>query len=259
MKFNYYTISDKGEFRKSNQDCLYANTAQTTDGSAFFGVVCDGMGGLSHGEVASSTVVRGFSDWFTQKFLTAGSAAERCAGMSEDWQSVVATANNTLRETAASSGETMGTTLSALLLFDGRFYAAQIGDSRIYIGNEQEKLFVPLTKDHSYVSDMVDKGLMTPEEARLSSEKNVLTRCIGVMREVSADLFSGELHRGDYFVICSDGFCSGTLPNEVLAAMRTQEGALAATQASLENAVARRRAGGERDNITAVFVSADWE
>lgn len=259
MNFNFYTLSDKGEFRSSNQDCAYAKTFSDDKGTAFFGVVCDGMGGLAHGEVASSTVVKSFAEWFEKDYPLVPHNETFEDTVALQWQKIVSDCNDVLRNMSAQNAESMGTTLSALLLADGRFYAAQIGDSRVYIGNGSENLFVALTKDHSMVAEMAENGLMTAEEARLSKEKNVLTRCIGVMREVRADYYSGNLNRGDYFVICSDGFCSGTLPAQVLASMGTTVSAPQFSQTSLEVAVNSRRAGGERDNITAVFAAVDWE
>ncbi len=265
MNFNYFTTSDKGEFRKSNQDCLYANSmyVKAADGTdtgenIFLGVVCDGMGGLSHGEVASSTVVRAFADWFENRLPEIPRDESFGQNVAVCWQQLITDSNEKLRDIAAQNAQSMGTTLSALLLTENKFYAAQIGDSRVYVGNRNEGFFVPLTTDHSYVADMVAKGLMTAEEARLSNEKNILTRCIGVMKDVQADYYSGDLCGGDYFVICSDGFCSGTLPADIIQNMGVTDGK-PLRQGMIENAIANRRAGGERDNITAVLVAVDMD
>ena len=259
MNFDFYVISDKGEFRKSNQDCAYAKTFQNGEDTTFFGIVCDGMGGLSHGEVASNNVVSGFTRWFEKDYplIAHNETFENTVSM--QWQSIINDSNEELRVISAQNSESMGTTLSALLIADGKFYVAQIGDSRVYIGNGEDELFVALTKDHSMVAEMAENGLITPEEARLSKEKNVLTRCIGVMREVRADYYSGSIKNGDYFVICSDGFCSGTLPVQVVESMGVAIEDPQFSDNSLDAAVASRRAAGERDNITAVLVAVDWE
>jgi len=257
MRFDYYTTTDKGDFRKSNQDCAYAATS--ADGTAFFGIVCDGMGGLSHGEVASSTVVESFTEWFTKEFATIQRDELFADNVALGWQRIITDTNERLRQMSSKDQQSMGTTLSVLLLTQDRFYAAQIGDSRIYVGNEAEEFFVALTKDHSYVADMVEQGLMTAEQARVSNEKNILTRCIGVMREVQADYYDGELHSGDFFVICSDGFCSGTLPSDILRAMGLHGSNKQFSQQALETAVRNRRAAGERDNITAVLTAVNGE
>lgn len=257
MKYNFFTITDKGDFRKSNQDCAYANVS--ADGGAFFGIVCDGMGGLSHGEIASSTVVQSFTEWFEKEFVTLPRGELLADSVALGWQRIITDTNERLRQQSSVTSQSMGTTLSVLLLAEGRFYAAQIGDSRVYIGSGDEDFFVPLTRDHSYVADMVEQGLMTAEQARLSNEKNILTRCIGVMREVQADYYDGELHSGDFFLICSDGFCSGTLPSDVMAAMGLERGRLQLSQGALELGVRNRRAAGERDNITAVLAAVSGE
>lgn len=259
MTYNYFSITDKGDFRKSNQDSFYAGTVSAACGDVFFGVVCDGMGGLSHGEVASSTVVQAFSHWFESELASLAVDQTFRDNVALSWQRLISDTNEKLRQMSAQDQQSMGTTLSALLLAGGRFYAAQIGDSRIYVGNEGEGFFVPLTKDHSYVAEMAEQGLMTEEEARLSNEKNILTRCIGVMREVRADYYDGELRSGDHFVICSDGFCSGTVPKDIYSAMGIGSGNMQFTQGALEKGVASRRAMGERDNITAVMVAVHGE
>ena len=253
MNFNYLTISDQGEFRKSNQDSFYANTVSTKLGKAFLGIVCDGMGGLSHGEVASATVISSFSDWFENEFryIMAGESFEDI--VASQWQSLISDANSKLRAIAAENSQSMGTTISALMLVGGRFYVAQVGDSRVYMGGDG--FFAPVTKDHSYVMEQAEKGLMTYEEARLSNKKNVLTRCIGVLDQVRADLYTGDVTQGDYFLICSDGYCSSLTPQEVYVMSGCTGGAAPKNKAALEAAVAHKRSLGEKDNITAVTVS----
>lgn len=253
MNFNYLTISDQGEFRKSNQDSFYANTVSTQLGKAFLGIVCDGMGGLSHGEIASATVIGSFSDWFEHEFryIMAGEGFEDV--IASQWQGLISDANNKLRAIASESRQSMGTTISALMLVGGRFYIAQVGDSRVYMGGEG--FFSPVTKDHSYVMEQAEKGLMTYEEARLSSKKNVLTRCIGVLDQVKADLYAGDVCVGDYFLICSDGYCSSLTPQEVYSMSGCTSGRAPKNKAALEAAVAHKRGLGEKDNITAVTVA----
>ncbi len=253
MNYNFLTISDQGEFRKSNQDSFYANSVSTKLGKAFLGIVCDGMGGLSHGEVASATVISSFSEWFEHEFryIMPGDGFEDA--VASQWQGLITEANNGLRALAAESSQSMGTTISALLLVGDKFYIAQVGDSRVYMGGEG--FFAPVTKDHSYVMEQADKGLMTYEEARLSSKKNVLTRCIGVLEQVQADLYTGDVVAGDYFLICSDGYCSSLTPQEVYSMSGCVAGNPPKNKAALEAAVAHKRSLGEKDNITAVTVA----
>ena len=103
--------------------------------------------------------------------------------------------------------------------------------------------------------EQADKGLMTYEEARLSSKKNVLTRCIGVLEQVQADLYTGDVVAGDYFLICSDGYCSSLTPQEVYSMSGCVAGNPPKNKAALEAAVAHKRSLGEKDNITAVTVA----
>lgn len=100
--------------------------------------------------------------------------------------------------------KTMKTTLSAFLIIDGKFYAAQVGDSRIYLFRDNTAF--QITSNHSYVAELAEKGLMTFDEAKVAEKKNFLTRCIGNMSDFSPDFYSGEVFGGDCFSISSDGF-----------------------------------------------------
>ncbi|MGN1119996.1 MAG: PP2C family protein-serine/threonine phosphatase, partial [Oscillospiraceae bacterium] len=203
MDFQYYIKSDIGTTRSENQDSAYAHSLVTNSGEAFLGIVCDGMGGLSHGEAASRDTVRFFAEWFEEEFryiIAQGDISELIAAQ---WSQLITAANDHLRSCSAHFGS-MGTTLSVILIFCGRYYAAQIGDSRIYLLNGETA--VQVTRDHSLVSEQIASGLLTEEEARSSPDKNVITRCIGVMEDVSADFYTNTVSGGVSFLICSDGF-----------------------------------------------------
>ena len=107
MNFDFYVISDKGEFRKSNQDCAYAKTFQNGEDTTFFGIVCDGMGGLSHGEVASNNVVSGFTKWFEKDYplIAHNETFENTVSM--QWQSIINDSNEELRVISAQNSESM--------------------------------------------------------------------------------------------------------------------------------------------------------
>ena len=97
----------------------------------------------------------------------------------------------------------MGTTASVLVLSDNQFLIGQVGDSRIYL--LRDGALTQLTKDHSYVQEQVDAGLLTPEQARYHPYSNVITRCVGASETVEADIYEGEMKPGDVFLLASDG------------------------------------------------------
>ncbi len=202
--------SDVGMRRQVNQDSYRA--MDIWGGEAILLVVCDGMGGHKAGEVASRTAI----DTFCQKVM-----AEPCGETSPKeilnairYTLVCAAseANAAVYELAASSPEYMGmgTTLVAVLVYKGSFYAINVGDSRFYIVTRYEARQV--TKDHSFVQYLIDNGKLTPEEAKAYPRKNVITRAIGVSEKLEVDFFSASLEpwgKG-YLLLCSDGLSNYT-------------------------------------------------
>lgn len=253
MKFAYLSFSDKGAVRKENQDRVYAKTLNIHGEEAFLGIVCDGMGGLSFGSVASSTAVRIFSEWFEKEFAYVRQDTEISGYLAARWRELTSRANDELRSFGSENGSASGTTLSVLMIFMENYYVAQVGDSRVYkLSDDNLK---QITTDHSYVAELAEKGIMTMEEARNSSKRNRLTRCIGVMEEVSPDLYSGSVHEGTMFILTSDGF-HGKLSNggayEIFGGfsdMNKHE-----CTKMIKHTVSELRANGENDNISIVCV-----
>lgn len=252
MRFSYYLKTDAGGYRESNQDSAYAGGVKTKAGRAFLGVVCDGMGGLSHGEMASKAVTDAFAEWFEQEFRFIMNGGDISEVVFEQWKQLINAVNAEILRLSAELSCTMGTTLSAVLLFCGRYYSAQIGDSRVYMmcgdGIQQ------ITSDHSLVADMAKVGLLTENEIHSSSKRNVLTRCIGAMSSVSADYYSGDISEDSAFLLCSDGFHGGLDCRRISALLGGAPFHKGSLKRRLRAAVNGRIKGGERDNITALMV-----
>lgn len=218
------------------------------------GVVCDGMGGLTKGEIASKAVIDAFHNWFKNEFSVINKTDDIMDFLINQWSFLITNENNNLIKLSETSGEQMGTTLSVLLIFNGEYYVAQVGDSRIYHCSDNN--IVQVTNDHSYVMDMVNKGLMTENEARISKKRNILTRCIGVQKESKVDFFNGTVKSGDCFLISSDGFHGGTTIEEIKQIMleinfRKHH----QIEKRLNQYIDFRKNSGEKDNITAIVVS----
>lgn len=202
----HYTVAaqtDAGTVKPVNQDALTVKVANTVYGEAAFAVMCDGMGGLEQGEVASSVVVRTYEQWFLREF-----PQFLARGFSEDvlertWYKMANDCNLRIMDYGRRRHSSMGTTLTAMLLLDGRYYISHIGDCRVYVmGNGMELL----TADQTYVAREVALGHMTPEQAQNDARRNVLLQCIGTVSCVEPDFLQGDLYAGDSFLICSDGF-----------------------------------------------------
>lgn len=214
---------DVGQTRELNEDsvmCLKFD-AEFPSGSESAGllVVADGMGGHNAGEIASEWGIRALVK--ESLFWILGLAREDTA--KEDKSAVpdspqntldaaVKTANRLLFEKAREQDlQGMGTTMTVALVIGQDLHVAHVGDSRCYIINDRETTQV--TKDHSLVQEMLDAGLITPEEARTHPRKNVITRVVGYYQEVEADSYQRKLYQGDNILLCSDGLW-GVLPDQ---------------------------------------------
>ena len=202
----HYTVAaqtDKGIVKEVNQDSLTVKVAGTIYGEAAFAVLCDGMGGLEQGEVASGVVVRAFEQWFLKDFpalLDQGMQSRALAGA---WKNMIDDCNLRIYDYSSRRGTTMGTTLTAMLINNESYYIAHVGDCRAY---QMDDTITRLTQDHTYTEREVALGHMTPEQAQNDSRRNVLLQCIGLGKPVEPDFISGRVRQRDSFLLCSDGF-----------------------------------------------------
>lgn len=253
MGFFWVKKTDIGTARNVNQDCIYANSVKTQLGQAFLGVVCDGVGGLSDGEIASNAVVSLFSSWFEEEFKYILSDENVTENVKMQWEKLINTAQRQIGAMIKVNGASMGTTLSALLIIEDTYVAAQIGDSRIYRYNSGS--ITNITTDHSVVMEMVQKGLMTYDEASTSKKKNMLTRCIGPANNIKADYFCSLVRKNDCFFLSSDGFHGGLpaelLNNLVVTISREKNKKI---EKMIDLAFEYKKFIGEKDNISLIFI-----
>jgi protein phosphatase len=145
----------------------------------------------------------------------------------------------------------MGTTIVAATIIDNTLYAANVGDSRLYILNGRN--ITQITKDHSLVEEMVRMGEMGREDARTHPDKNVITRAVGVFEDISVDVFEIGLQRGDLILMCSDGLTNMVEDEEIRRIVMGQRDLVEMA----ESLVARANENGGKDNITVVLVDPE--
>jgi PPM family protein phosphatase len=238
--------TDLGRVRENNED-KYEYYIPDNDGDlalrgmAF--VVCDGMGGHAAGQIASELATKTFLDVYsnhpgegTQSALWAG----------------VKAANRFVLDVARSvpSRRGMGTTLSALILLQGKGWVAQVGDSRIY--RFRNGTAEQITKDHTWVEEAIATGQISPAEAETHQYRHVLTRAIGTEDNVPADIFSFDLEAADIYLLCSDGLTNHVSEQEI--------GSVLAESGPSEAAwrlVSMALVGGGSDNCTVLIVRVD--
>ena len=188
--------------RANQEDSIYPQLDAITESNRTF-VVCDGMGGHDAGEVASQTVCRTLfeackkkDDKFTE----------------DDFNEALAKAYDALDEKDTGAEKKMGTTMTFLKLHDNGYFIAHIGDSRVYHirpgKDEEDTEIIFQTRDHSLVNDLIKIGELTPEEAKYSKQKNVITRAMqpNMERRARAEIKEyADVKEGDYFFLCTDG------------------------------------------------------
>lgn len=216
MEFISVANTDVGIKKSTNQDSVLIREASTDYGNILLCVICDGMGGLAKGEVASASLVRAFSNWFDRElpFLIYEDRNGNEINAGNLWKSLdklISDVNRKVADYGAKSHVTLGTTAAALLLIDNRFYTLNIGDSRVYRIRQGVEL---LTKDHTFVQREVDQGRMTEEQALVDSQRNVLLQCVGASEVVIPDYAQGTCEKETIFMLCSDGFRHQITPNE---------------------------------------------
>ncbi len=234
-------ISDVGAVRQQNQDAFYLTSSQDRYP---FAVVCDGMGGAKAGNVASRLAVDSFVETVSQ-----GLKAEK-PDLDSLLTQAVSGANELVRYQAEVDAhcQGMGTTLVAALVDERQVHLVNVGDSRAYLLSGQG--IRQLTRDHSVVEDLVERGEITHEEARLHPQKNLITRALGAEPSVESDLYHLERREGELILLCSDGLSNVVTDQELLFEVIHGGDVEGSCERLLQLALSR----GAPDNVTAVLI-----
>ena len=267
MEFKVCISTDKGTVKEVNQDSTMVKVANTEKtGRIVMGALCDGMGGLSHGEVASSMMVNRLGKWFTEELpitLSRTNATEKLDDNSKDcdiiadvrreWMALVSEMNMSIRRYGMEHGSVLGTTCVSFLMLGNEFIVMNIGDSRVYMLTD--KSMDLLTHDQSVVQDMIDRGLMTPQQAEESPQKSVLLQCIGASDNVMPQFVRGVIAEQTSILMCSDGFWRKLGGAEMISALKPSRcDSEVSMKKSLDGLVDRVKERGETDNISAILI-----
>lgn len=252
MRFCLAAYTDKGKTRKVNQDGLLLQQAVRGRERYVLAAVCDGMGGLNKGELASSEVLGGLAAWFRRELPALMSSRDPEGELLGSWEQLVQLENERLYRYGKEQGLKLGTTLTAALFAGDSWYSVHAGDSRLYeITDRTEQL----TRDHSLAAEAVEQGILTREEGERDRRRSILTRCIGAGPEVKPEYRRGSLRQDAVYLLCSDGFWHGKEKGQLTEAF--PPGKLT-REKQLQRAAARQaaesRKKGETDNISALLV-----
>lgn len=239
---------DVGDLRPVNQDRILVRQGELAGRRVGLFMVADGCGGLSHGEAISRLLADSFR-------VIWGNALPQFLEHVEDIESELSPVLMQWTEQINASayrfgqqiGQRVGSTLTLLVTVENRYFILNVGDSRAYLRHGRK--LIQLTEDQSLVADLLRNREITPEEAKSFGRRNVLTMCVGCFEKVQVFRKQGKLHRGDLFLLCSDGLHSSLGEEQIqncLPKKLEEESA-----ARLRNLIP---AGEARDNVSVLLV-----
>lgn len=235
-----FSITNIGRRRKLNQDFVYTSEKPVGSLPNLF-IVADGMGGHNAGDYASKATV----ETIVEKI---GNASE--TDRTRILEEAIQAANTLIRQKARESAdlEGMGTTVVAATCEGNSLCVANVGDSRLYVANKKE--IRQITKDHSWVAEMVRRGGLGKEEARNHPDKNIITRAVGADDGIKVDFFTVQLKEGDLILMCTDGLTNMLEDEEIRMIL---DGARDMVEKAEELVAAANERGG-RDNISVILI-----
>ena len=233
MKFETGAATHVGRVRKANEDSFIAKP------EVGLWAVADGVGGHEAGQLASQTV--------TNVLATIGPAVS-IDDQAARFQERVFRANDRILEISTErGGAVMGTTIAAILIFDRKFTCAWAGDSRVY--RIRDGKMEQISRDHSEVQELLDQGLIGPEEAKTWPRRNVITRAVGIFEDPGLETLQGDIEVEDTFVICSDGLTGHLSDDDICMAVVTRRAQMAC-DALIETTLER----GATDNVSIIVI-----
>lgn len=253
MRYMAIAETDIGISKTTNQDSVLIRHALSSAGEVCLAVVCDGMGGLAKGELASATVIRAFSDWFDRELPFELNQLDLHV-IGGKWSLMLKELNNKIMNYGEQIGAALGTTFSGILMVGDAYVFAHVGDSRIYHFGETVH---QLTVDQTFVAREVMRGTMTPEQAKTDKRRNLLLQCVGASKTVEPQVVCGVAQKGIY-MLCSDGFrhviTEGEMKTEFSLERMADKNAMHSSARKLIELVKARQ---ERDNISVALIKAE--
>lgn len=248
MKIGY--ASDIGRKRDVDEDSIiiveWDTVFESEKRKAALVIVADGMGGHNAGEVASRMAAEGVAE-------RVGGAILKCENFGEVLQNAITEVNSDICEYVEHNPhyKGMGTTLTAAVIYGNNVFIGHVGDTRVYLINEKE--ITQITKDHSLVQELVDNKEITKEEARIHPQKNIITRAVGIDRNIEVDTFTVYVYGDDYILLCCDGLTDLVTDEEIHAAVMENHDLNTVCDTLVKAANER----GGYDNISVVVVRCD--
>lgn len=244
--------TDIGIKRETNQDSICLKIAKTAIGEVTMAVICDGMGGLESGEIASASVVCAMEHWFERE-LPALLSIFNVNRIKYSIEQVILAQNRNIMEYGKKNHIQLGTTMTTLLIVEEKLLLiSHVGDTRVY---QIDRDIIALTEDQTVVARAVKKGEITAEQAEYDSRKNVLLQCIGASKHLEIDFIEKKPMKNTIYLLCSDGFRHKISSKEILEVfcpeLMLSEDIM---KSSARRLVELNKARNEEDNISVVII-----
>ena len=259
MKYRIAVQTDVGIKKETNQDSCCIKEAVTDKGTVIMALICDGMGGLAKGEVASATLIKAFSSWFENELPSILAMPQPLDEIEYRFGRIIKEQNQNIAAYGRGLGLQLGSTITAMLiLWDNRYIIAHVGDSRAY--KITDGAVRVLTEDQTVVAKEVRQGKLTPEQAETDPRRNVLLQCVGASRIVEPEFYFGSVAPDECYMLCSDGFRHVITNDEILNAFApcrnsTEE----QMNARVVDLIELNKFRHENDNITALLIKTVGE
>lgn len=253
MKYLVVADTDIGIRKQTNQDSLLVKYGNSEVGEVLLAVICDGMGGLDKGEVASATVIREFARWF-QEDLPYELETLDMQVIGGKWSLMLKELNVKIAEYGKKINLRLGTTFTGILLAGNEYAAVHVGDSRLYHISTTIK---QMTKDQTFVAREVSRGTLTAEQARTDKRRNMLLQCVGASAKLEPDIMTGRIEKGVY-MLCTDGFRHEISEREMFEnlnpdVLRNKD----IMQKNARYLIDQIKLRQEKDNISVILIKAD--
>lgn len=249
---HYLAIADTdvGIVKQTNQDSILIKHGDSEKGEVLLAVICDGMGGLEKGELASAAVIRAFARWFDEElpYELKKLDLQVIAGK---WSLLLKDLNLKISEYGQSQNTRMGTTFTGILFVENKYVAVHVGDTRLYhIGSSLKQM----TTDQTFVARELSRGTLTREQARTDKRRNMLLQCVGASAKIEPEILTGTVENGTY-MLCSDGFRHEISEREIYDSLKpvnfTDRNIMKRNVKDLIEQVKSRQ---ERDNISVILI-----
>lgn len=253
MKYLVVADTDIGIRKQTNQDSLLVKYGNSEVGEVLLAVICDGMGGLDKGEVASATVIREFARWFHEDLPYELETLDMQV-IGGKWSLMLKELNVKIAEYGKKINSRLGTTFTGILMAGNEYAAVHVGDSRLYHISTTIK---QMTKDQTFVAREVSRGTLTAEQARTDKRRNMLLQCVGASAKLEPDIMTGRIEKGVY-MLCTDGFRHEISEREMFEnlnpdVLRNKD----IMQKNARYLIDQIKLRQEKDNISVILIKAD--